>query len=382
MEQPTRQNHELVIDIPNNEGALRSVNIFTSNETDIPLNEDRSSSSLRSNPSAPTSNNTNSRVSSFGRPANDHSRRRSSPLNSGIWIFFELFLTLCQIMAAVVVLYVSRHEHPHAPLFVWVAGYAVGCVAFLPLIYQRYVLCTQASEQSSTASRQNSPSVINGLSFPLSVPQRTASDDNGLSLSGRRVGQNNGTLNNARIKALFEYLKMALDCFFAIWFVVGNVWIFGGRTSSSDAPNLYRLCIVFLTISCIGYAMPFILCATICCCLPCIISVMGFREDLNHIRGATNESINALSTYKYKLKKNRNNSGTDGSETGVVGAGTEKERVISGEDAVCCICLADYANNDELKELPCSHLFHKDCVDKWLQINALCPLCKTEVGAF
>jgi len=33
---------------------------------------------------------------------------------------------------------------------------------------------------------------------------------------------------------------MALDCFFAVWFVVGNVWIFGGHTSPSDAPQLYR----------------------------------------------------------------------------------------------------------------------------------------------
>ena len=100
----------------------------------------------------------------------------------------------------------------------------------------------------------------------------------------------------------------------------------------------YRLCIVFLTFSCIGYAMPFILCATICCCLPCIISVLGFREDLSQTRGATSESIDALPTYKFKLKKSRSgndresNSGV--SEGGVVAAGTEKERVISGEDAV------------------------------------------------
>jgi hypothetical protein len=43
-----------------------------------------------------------------------------------------------------------------------------------------------------------------------------------------------------RIHALVDNFKMALDCFFAVWFVVGNVWIFGGRSSSSDAPNLYR----------------------------------------------------------------------------------------------------------------------------------------------
>lgn len=86
--------------------------------------------------------------------------------------------------------------------------------------------------------------------------------------------------------------------------------------------------------------MPFILCATICCCLPCIISVLGFRGDLAQARGATPESINALPTYKFKLKKNRNSDNRDSSnsgvsEGGVVAAGTEKERAISGEDAVC-----------------------------------------------
>lgn len=45
---------------------------------------------------------------------------------------------------------------------------------------------------------------------------------------------------HVRIVALLENFKMALDCFFAVWFVVGNVWIFGGHSSSSDAPNLYR----------------------------------------------------------------------------------------------------------------------------------------------
>jgi hypothetical protein len=186
---------------------------------------------------------------------------------------------------------------------------------------------------------------------------------------------------NARLKAIVEYFKMALDCFFAVWFVVGNVWIFGGHSSAWEAPNLYRLCIVFLTFSCIGYAMPFILCATICCCLPCIISVLGYREDLSQNRGATLESINALPTHKFKVKKDRNSDDNSG-DAGVVAAGTEKERVISGEDAVCCICLAKYTNNEELRELPCSHFFHKECVDKWLKINALCPLCKAEVTCF
>lgn len=84
--------------------------------------------------------------------------------------------------------------------------------------------------------------------------------------------------------------------------------------------------------------MPFILCATICCCLPCIISVLGLREDLSQTRGATAESIDALPTYKFKLKNTKSGNDRDSSsgsgEGGVVAAGTEKERVISGEDAV------------------------------------------------
>jgi len=99
-----------------------------------------------------------------------------------------------------------------------------------------------------------------------------------------------------------------------------------------------RLCIAFLTFSCTGYAMPFILCATICCCLPCIISVLGYREDL-YTRGATTESINALPTYKFKSKRSRNHGESESSsestcEGGSFAPGTDKERIVSAEDAV------------------------------------------------
>lgn len=47
---------------------------------------------------------------------------------------------------------------------------------------------------------------------------------------------------------------------------------------------------------------------------------------------------------------------------------------------VCCICLSKYANKDELRQFPCSHFFHKRCIDKWMKINELCPLCKGKVN--
>ncbi|XP_038699404.1 E3 ubiquitin-protein ligase At1g63170 isoform X2 [Tripterygium wilfordii] len=332
----------------------------TSNVLDTSQHEDRPSSSARTpihQPLTPSSNSSNSRNPSFiGRR---ETRRRMSPLNSGLWISVELALTVSQIVAAVVVLSLSRHEHPRAPLFEWIIGYASGCVATLPLLYWRYRHRNLVSGQDSAQPRQSSPHInVPAGPFSLSVTRTSEGEDHRSAVVPPRGDHDYGALN-ARLKVLVEYFKMALDCFFAVWFVVGNVWIFGGHSSASEAPNLYRICLLFLTISCIG-------------------------EDLGQTRGATPESIDALPTYKFKVKKNRHTDDRGGSSSasdgGVVAAGTDKERIISGEDAVCCICLAKYANNDQLRELPCSHFFHKECVDKWLKINALCPLCKNEVG--
>jgi len=42
----------------------------------------------------------------------------------------------------------------------------------------------------------------------------------------------------------------------------------------------------------------------------------------------------------------------------------------------CCICLAKYKDKEEVRQLPCSHVFHLECVDQWLKIISCCPLCK------
>merc|ERR1719359_373024 len=54
------------------------------------------------------------------------------------------------------------------------------------------------------------------------------------------------------------------------------------------------------------------------------------------------------------------------------------------EDAigeVCTVCLDPFHLNDTISLLPrCKHLFHKDCVSKWLlERHRVCPLCSVEV---
>ncbi|KAL3517689.1 hypothetical protein ACH5RR_020278 [Cinchona calisaya] len=47
----------------------------------------------------------------------------------------------------------------------------------------------------------------------------------------------------------------------------------------------------------------------------------------------------------------------------------------------CVVCLNEFQDQDTLRLLPkCSHAFHLDCVDIWLQNNSNCPLCRTSIS--
>lgn len=97
------------------------------------------------------SNGSNSRM----RVRHGEQRTIRSPLNSGLWVSLEAALTLSQIVASVVVLSLSRHEHTRAPLFAWIVGYASGCVATLPLLLWRYCYnnCVRELDSSQASPR-------------------------------------------------------------------------------------------------------------------------------------------------------------------------------------------------------------------------------------
>ena len=42
----------------------------------------------------------------------------------------------------------------------------------------------------------------------------------------------------------------------------------------------------------------------------------------------------------------------------------------------CTICYEDYEQGVQLRSLPCSHYFHKGCVDQWLEEQEVCPFCR------
>ncbi|KAL6591276.1 hypothetical protein ACP70R_049779 [Stipagrostis hirtigluma subsp. patula] len=53
--------------------------------------------------------------------------------------------------------------------------------------------------------------------------------------------------------------------------------------------------------------------------------------------------------------------------------------VLAGE---CAICLAEFAEGDDLRVLPhCAHAFHVACIDTWLAAHATCPSCRSAIIA-
>ncbi|KAL9283492.1 unnamed protein product [Arabidopsis thaliana] len=44
----------------------------------------------------------------------------------------------------------------------------------------------------------------------------------------------------------------------------------------------------------------------------------------------------------------------------------------------CPICLTELSSGVSRMKLPCSHVFHRDCIMTWLKKNPSCPICRTK----
>jgi len=90
-------------------------------------------------------------------------------------------------------------------------------------------------------------------------------------------------------------------------------------------------------------------------------------------KGATAAAINKLETVSFS-EDNGSGPNDDGDGEGGEGEG-------HADNAKCCaICLSDFEGGDKLRVMPCSHRFHKDCVDEWLKVNASCPSCRCDIS--
>ncbi|KAK1315680.1 E3 ubiquitin ligase BIG BROTHER [Acorus calamus] len=57
------------------------------------------------------------------------------------------------------------------------------------------------------------------------------------------------------------------------------------------------------------------------------------------------------------------------------GSGAEEE------EEVCPVCLKSLVIGEEIKRTPCGHLFHGECIFRWLERSRTCPMCRFDMHA-
>nr|CAD1830503.1 unnamed protein product [Ananas comosus var. bracteatus] len=61
-------------------------------------------------------------------------------------------------------------------------------------------------------------------------------------------------------------------------------------------------------------------------------------------------------------------------------ANYKAQNVQDGNTEQCVICRVEYEEGENLVVLSCNHTYHPECINKWLQINKVCPMCSAEVS--
>ena len=146
------------------------------------------------------------------------------------------------------------------------------------------------------------------------------------------------------------------------------IWMFWGihfilivpNRCERENPHLYYLSLAVITFNLVQTFFPLIILI-----LGCVFIIISFPCVLRGLR--------RMRQYK-DLKQEITQEMIDQQVTSVAYSSAQH-----GAGLSCAICLGDYQQEEIIRTLPCSHLYHKSCVDEWfLSGNQTCPNCRKQ----
>ncbi|XP_062890371.1 E3 ubiquitin-protein ligase znrf3 isoform X1 [Mobula hypostoma] len=105
-------------------------------------------------------------------------------------------------------------------------------------------------------------------------------------------------------------------------------------------------------------------------CLVLLIKIkLKQRRSQSSMNRMALQALEKMETRKFKSKSKVSREGNCGAS----------DTLSSSSTSDCAICLEKYVDGEELRVIPCTHRFHKKCVDPWLLQHHTCPHCRHNI---
>ncbi|KIV80324.1 hypothetical protein PV11_07832 [Exophiala sideris] len=98
-------------------------------------------------------------------------------------------------------------------------------------------------------------------------------------------------------------------------------------------------------------------------------------------KGIPRSMVDAIPLVEYStiIRISKMENGTDEEANLSVHVNTQKDQDLSRNE--CPVCVETFLTNDNVRILPCGHIYHHRCVDRWLlRIAGTCPVCRMKVA--
>merc|ERR1719242_1387815 len=83
--------------------------------------------------------------------------------------------------------------------------------------------------------------------------------------------------------------------------------------------------------------------------------------------------------YRGNHSQSKGNADSSSSNVGKEEASDSEQKEEVKKDS-CSICLEEFKDGDQIRRLPCFHIFHKHEIDRWLKTgNDKCPICRVPI---